>query len=167
MRQYLKAKPHPWGTKCYMTCDSETDTATEPRYTRGEKPVIGETYCYQRMRCYVLYTVFYKGIGIDWPLQTVFTRVFSSPRCFSTVGSTTSGPFARIASALAPALSTRRKSQEDLGALIGLHTRVVSNMAAVMWMDNKPVYFLSKGCSTALTTVGRRSGTYIEQMAGP
>ncbi|RAW28399.1 hypothetical protein PC110_g15225 [Phytophthora cactorum] len=24
MRQYLKAKPHPWGIKCYLTCDSET-----------------------------------------------------------------------------------------------------------------------------------------------
>lgn len=22
MRQYLPAKPYPWGTKCYLTCDS-------------------------------------------------------------------------------------------------------------------------------------------------
>lgn len=24
MRQYLRAKPHPWGTKCYLTCDAAT-----------------------------------------------------------------------------------------------------------------------------------------------
>lgn len=24
MKQYLKAKPHPWGTKSYLTCDSDT-----------------------------------------------------------------------------------------------------------------------------------------------
>ncbi|KAG2987679.1 hypothetical protein PC128_g24455 [Phytophthora cactorum] len=24
MRQYLKGKPHPWGTKCFLTCDADS-----------------------------------------------------------------------------------------------------------------------------------------------
>ncbi|GMF43225.1 unnamed protein product [Phytophthora fragariaefolia] len=40
-------------------------------------------------------------------------------------------------------------------------------MTAMAWIDTKPVYFLPTGCSTALTTVGRRDGANIQQVSAP
>lgn len=43
-----------------------------------------------------------------------------------------------------------------------VRSHVFLDMVAINWMDNKPVYFLTTGCSTALTTVGRRNGAHID-----
>ncbi|KAJ8564209.1 hypothetical protein ON010_g7135 [Phytophthora cinnamomi] len=120
MRQYLKAKPHLWGTKCHLTCDSATG------------------YCY-RAEIYQGREQSDRGNGIDLSLQTAFTQVFSTPRCFLTVGSSTLGPFVRIVWASARVLSTKRKSPEATGDLIGLHSRAYYRiwLRSRGWMINQ------------------------------
>ncbi|KAJ8524578.1 hypothetical protein ON010_g16539 [Phytophthora cinnamomi] len=139
-------------------------TAIERKFIKAANKVVAETCCSQRTQYYA----FYRGNGIDLSLQTAFTQVFSSPRCFLTVGSSTMGPFARIAWSSARVLSTKRKSPDaPRGSYRIAQLRVFSNMVAVTWMDNKPVYFLARGCSTALTTLKRRDGARVEQIPAP
>ncbi|KAJ8528722.1 hypothetical protein ON010_g14608 [Phytophthora cinnamomi] len=168
MRQYLKAKPHPWGTKCYLTCDSATGYCYRAEIYQGRE---------QSDRRDLLQSENAVVRNIDIVLQGQRNRLIITDRFYTSVllssmlldrGLFHVGTIRTDRLGFCAGIVYKKKeSRGHRGSYRIAQSRVFSNMVAVTWMDNKPVYFLATGCSTALTTVGRRDGARVEQIPPP
>ncbi|ETP03815.1 hypothetical protein F441_19293 [Phytophthora nicotianae CJ01A1] len=165
MRQYLRGKPHPWGTKCFLTCDADSGYCYRAEIYQGK--LNSDSADLNQGPNAVIRNVEEVLEGLPRKSLIITDRFYSSVLLSSIL-------LQRGVYHVGTIQTNRRGYYKDTqykqakrpktmarGVYRIAQSKTEPNLIAVSWMDNRPVHFIATGRSTRPTTLSRRAGAEV------
>ncbi|ETO77671.1 hypothetical protein F444_07150 [Phytophthora nicotianae P1976] len=171
MRLYLRGKPHPWGTKCFLTCDPDSRYYYRTEIYQGK--LNRDNADLNQGPNAVIRNVEEALEGLPRKRLIITNHFYSSVLLSSillqrglyhvgTIQTNRRGYCKDV-----PYKQAKRPKTMARGVYRIAQSKTESNLIPVSWMDNRLVHFIVTGYSTRRTTLSRRAGAEVVDVPTP